>query len=88
MASAASDFSMIRVLPSTSENHSLGAIPLQPLECDRNDERTSFFISKDPVKGTKLLVISKGDFEKQDYKNPDLLVGLRILSLAPPREGG
>lgn len=79
---------MIRVLPFACRNKSLEAIPLQPLEYDRNDERTSFFISKDPVEGTKLLVISKGDFEKQNYKNPNLLVGLRILSLALPHEGG
>lgn len=80
MASAASaHFSTIRVLSSTPRNWSLEAIPRQMLECDPNDERTSFFISKHPVKGTKLLKTTKGDFKTQDYKNPDLLVGLRML---------
>lgn len=79
---AAATSALIRVLPSTLGDWSLEETPYQPLEYDPNEERTSFFISKDPVKGTKLLEISKGDFEKQDYKNLDLLLALRMLSFS------
>lgn len=72
---------MIRVLPLTCRDKSLEAIPLQPLEYDPSDERTSFFVSKNPINGAKPLVVSKGDFEKQDYKNPDLLAGLCMFFL-------
>lgn len=89
MASAASAlFPAIRVLPSTSSNYSLEAIPRQTLEYDRNGERTSFFVFKDPVKGVKQLETARGDFKKQNYKDPNLLLGLRMVSLAPHPPGG
>lgn len=80
MAAAAP--ALIRVISSTFKNWSLKATPRQPLEYDPNDERTSFFISKDSVEETKVLDISKGDFEKQDYNNLDLLLALRMLSFS------
>lgn len=83
---ALGSFSKLRVLSSNSGDWSRNTTPFQSLEYKRDDdnkEGASYFICRDSGKeGRSLLKITRGDFKEQDYKNADLLAGLRMPALA------